>query len=61
MSSIRISKTMGEVHKWREEIYNETKGMPLKKKLNYFHRVFEEADVKKKLRGKRVIGVRPQF
>lgn len=46
MRGIKISKAMEEVHKWREEIYNETRGMPLEKKLDYFHRVYEEIDVK---------------
>ena len=37
----KVSKAMDEVHRWREEIYNETKNMKLEEKLDYFHKTSE--------------------
>lgn len=33
---------MDEVHKWREEIYRETKKMALDEKMEYFHKGVDE-------------------
>ncbi len=35
-------KTMQELHKIREELYNETKHLSLKEKMEYIHRGAEE-------------------
>jgi len=39
---MKESKTMQELHKIREELYNKTKHLSLKEKMEYLHKEAEE-------------------
>ena len=51
---MKYDKSLEQVWKWKESIYNRIKGMPLKKQLEFISKEANKAEERSRLRLKKV-------